>query len=307
MLRLLTGVLCCLALAAPAWAQSDSKELDRIWLEPTPPTQNESDWFPKSIKVKLGTIVDLNDKHLRVFMAGDEAESLIPSHRVLWFQVGSRSENEKAATEQFTQGKYADSLRPLLDVLSERPPIWRQQWLSMLAAQAALRSGRGAVALELVAQLDRRPLPPITVGMLPIAWRSGARRSDRISVSDLDAARERLTSGSPAVQLVAASWLLPSADRAKATAILEKLANQNERPLIAKLAVANLWRATAPPDVMDQMSQWQTSLAELPMVLRVGPTVAMIEKLKASGHGEAAKPWELSLKLTPPMPHPDLN
>ena len=48
-----------------------------------------------------------------------------------------------------------ESLTKLPDVLKERPPVWRQQWITMLASVAAWKSGRSKICLELVSQLDR--------------------------------------------------------------------------------------------------------------------------------------------------------
>ena len=41
-----------------------------------------------------------------------------------------------------------NSVRPLLDVLSERPPVWRQQWITMLAGFAAWKSDRARFTMN---------------------------------------------------------------------------------------------------------------------------------------------------------------
>ncbi len=271
---------------------------DRVWLEPIRPTASQSDWYARSIETRSGTILSLDSQQLRWVVAGDESESLVASHRVLWIEPGRSPDTERAALKLFAGGKFAESVRPLLDSVGERPPVWRQQWLSMLASYASWRGSRSAIALELVSQLDNRPLAPMAIAWLPIAWRSGAQ-----SVDAIDAGRARLADSSPATRLVAASWLLSSADRAGATATLEQLAVNKERPLIARLAAALLWRVAAPPQVTESMGQWQQTIESLPMALQVGPTITLIEKLRAAGQVEAARRHQLSLKLTPPFPH----
>jgi hypothetical protein len=302
-------VLVSLALATPiAVAQSptptpgDGRPADRIWIEPQKPTKAESDWYPRAIRQQSGKIISLDRDQLRWVVQGDEAESRIAASRVLWIEPGGTSENETDALRRFAAGDYAESLRPLLNVLSERPPVWRQQWISMLAAYAAWRSSRPAISLELVEQLDNRPLAPITLAWLPVGWRGGAPQPTAIQ-----AASSRLSDSSPAVRLVAASWLLSSPERAPATAVLEQLSNDNERPWIAHLAETLLWRVATPPQVSESRGEWLQKLDSLPMVLQVGPTITLMEKLQSAGQSDLAKRLELSLKLTPPIPHPEVD
>ncbi len=292
----LLSVLASLASAACAPCQ------DRIWLEPQRPTESQSRWYPRSIETRSGKIIRFDASQLQIVVDGDEVATLIAATRVLWVEPGDRSPAELAALQLFADGQYAQSVRPLLDVLAQRPPVWRQQWLSMTAAYAAWRSSRGAIAIELVSQLDKRPLAPLTIGWLPIAWRGGAPQPEAI-----DAAQKRLTDPSPAVRLVAASWLLSSQHRSPATAVLQQLAVNDERPLIAVLAEAVLWRVATPPQVVESIGDWQQKLDSLPMVLQVGPTITLIEKLRSAGRTEAATHLELSLKLTPPFPHPEIE
>lgn len=285
-----------------SFAQTVSAQrADRVWIEPVRPTAAQSDWYPRSVKVFAGTIVDLDAKQVRFVVAGDEVETRVAAERLLWFDAGKVSETELAAVGLFTDGKYAESVLPLVDVLNEKPPVWRQQWLSMLAANAAWRSSRSKISLELVSQLDRRPLAPIVIAYLPVSWRGGAQEAGAIA-----AANERLADQSPAVRLVAASWLLSSPARSEATSVLKQLSVNRDRPLIARLAESVLWRVATPPQVSEHWQDWQSKLDALPMVLQVGPTVTLIKKLRSAGQSAAADRLELSLQLTPPHPHPDL-
>ncbi|WP_442508293.1 hypothetical protein SH528x_007258 [Novipirellula sp. SH528] len=291
----LTIAVLSLVLQTGAWA-------DKVWLEPTRPTAAQSDWYPQAIQTHMSEIIALDAKQLTMRMAGDEKESLFAAHRVIWIEPADVGEKQAGAIKLFEQKKYDMALRGLLDSLSERPPVWRQQWLSMVAAQAAWRSSRGAIALELVSQLDRRPLPPITLAWLPIAWRNQRGIS---GAATTDAALNRLDDPSAAVRLVAASWLLSTNRREAATGTLKTLSADNARPVIARLAETVLWRTTPPPEVAAAAARWQERLDALPIVLQVGPTVAIVELLSNANQDEAAERLKLSLELTPPHPHPD--
>ncbi|MGI9469926.1 MAG: hypothetical protein ACR2NZ_00240 [Rubripirellula sp.] len=288
--RFLLLLGCCASIAASA------KGVDRVWIQPPRPTSTESDWYPRSIEVREGRVILFDGKQLRVICTGDEAETVIASGRVIWIEPDPVSDLEQEAVDLFEQGEHAASLLRLPDILKQRPPVWRQQRITMLSAVNAWLSGRASIALELVGQLDRRPLPLAVVAWLPIAWENGA-----LSTETLEAAKNRLEDPSPAVRLVAASWLLSASDRNQAITTLKSL-EQHPRVEIARLAEVLLWRITAPPQVADLATQWQARLDALPMALQTGPTKTVINKLRAAGQSERADQLKWSLEVTPIQP-----
>ncbi|MGB7329019.1 MAG: hypothetical protein WBD31_29330 [Rubripirellula sp.] len=289
---------CFVCVTAIATAQSP----DRIWLQPMPPTRAESDWYPRAITVVEGDVVDLDHQQLRVIVTGDEAETVVSARRVIWIEPGSVSPEQADAIKQFESGNHADALSALPAILKQRPPVWRQQWLTMMAANAAWKTSRADIALELVSQLDRRPLPPLVIAWLPIAWKNGGQ-----SAAVIQAAKTRLQDPSLAAQLVAASWLLSSADRSEATSVLESLATQTDRTDIAWLSKCLAWRTATPPQVAASSQRWQQELRKLPMVWQVGPTVTLVDKFQSAGQDDAAKQLKWALELTPIHPHPALQ
>ena len=278
-------------------ATSGLNAQDRVWLEPLRPAKSDSTWFARSIKQIDGKITQLDNKQLRFVVAGDEAETLAASHRVIWIESAGASKTEVAAMKLFADGQYAESLRPLLDSLKEKPPIWRQQWLSMMASVAASRGSNGKISLELVAQLDSRPLAPLILAWLPIHWDSSA---DSRAIAA--AASERLTDKSAAVRLVAASWLLSSPQRDKAIAALDRLVLENQRPVVARLAEIVRWRSATPPQIKQQADQWQARVAELPIVLQNGPNQTLIDRFQTAGLKPRAEKLRLSRELNSVAP-----
>ncbi len=280
-------------------AVAQSTSADRVWLAPGKKTAAQSDWYPQSIKVISGKVDSLNDKRLAILISGDEALSRFAAHRVIWIEPGAMSEKEAAALKLFADGDFAGALRPLIDSLSERPPVWRQQWLSMLAADAAKRSSRGEIALELVSQLDARPLAPYVLAWLPLAWESRPPPA-----ASIQAARGRIDDDSAAVKLVAASWLLSSPSRGDGSRVLKQLSLDPSRPMIAKLAAAVLWRTATPPQVAENASRWQQAVDQLPIVLQTGPMIALAQKFESAGLDREAKRLRLALEMTPALPYP---
>ena len=268
---------------------------DRIWLEPARPTVGQGDWFPRSIEVLSGRVVALDAEQFRVIPEGQNAETVTSAARVLWVEPEQVSDLEKGMIDLFREHKYAQSLSGLPDALKNRPPVWRQQWLTMLSANSAWLSGRATVALELVGQLDRRPLPAMVLAWLPIAWENGAQPPAVVR-----AAKERAQDSSAAVRLVVASWLLSSADRSQGLQIINELVKDSTTSKdISQLARILSWRITPPPQVAALRATWEKQIAALPMAIQTGPSRLLMNKLRASGQAEEAQRLQLSLELTP--------
>ncbi len=278
-------------------ADSGDARADQVWVEPLRPTPNESDWYPRGIEVHRGEVKQFDARQLRIKPSDDGDELVFAAARVLWIEREQVSELESEAMRLFAEGEYSSSLLKLPDILGAKPPIWRQQWVTMMAAVAAWKSGRGKIALELVSQLDRRPLPPVAVAWSPIAWTNRSPNPSAIA-----AAEARLADPSPLVQLVAASWLLSSPKRSEATAVLKQLESQ-PRPTLSKLARVLTWRAATPPEVIESADHWEASINQLPMVLQTGPLTLLVDKLRAAGESDRAERLRWSLELTPIHPH----
>ncbi|TWU56915.1 hypothetical protein Poly51_28330 [Rubripirellula tenax] len=289
-------VVFLVAITAIASGQSVA---DRIWVQPLPRIRTQSNWYPRAIETIDGRIVDFDNEKMRIVIEGDEVETLIAASRVIWVQPGEVSAVQKAAIENFDAKRYAEALQALPGLLKERPPVWRQQWLTMMAANASRETLRGDIAIELVSQIDRRGLPPLVTAWFPIAWQNGSQPA-----AIVQAAQKRLQDDSPAVRLVAASWLLSSADRSDASSVLNLLAGQTDRPEIASLARCVLWRTATPPEVAASVDKWQQELNQLPMVLQTGPMTGLADKFESAGQIEAAKVLRLQLELTPIHPSP---
>lgn len=268
---------------------------DRIWLEPSRSKVGQGDWYPRSIEVFSGSVVALDAEQFRVIPAGQNAETVKSAARVLWVEPEQVSDLEKSLINFFKQGKYTQSLSGLPAALKSRPPVWRQQWLTMLSANSAWLGGRAPVALELVGQLDRRSLPAMVLAWLPIAWENGAQPPLVVR-----AAKERAQDSSAAVRLVAASWLLSSAARNQGLQIINELVKDSETSKdISQLARILSWRVTPPPQVAALRATWEKQIAALPMAMQTGPSRLLLNKLRASGQAEEAKRLQLSLELTP--------
>ena len=285
--------------AQVGFAQADSpsaESLDRVWVQPPPSTGQTASWYPPAVRSVKGKILRFDSAQLEIVAQGASSASRLASERVLWIQPAGFELLEGPMAELYRKGDFADTLSKLPATLEQRPSIWRQQWITMLAANAAWKSRRSKIALDLVSQLDRRSLPPLAVAWLPIAWQRGVQSSEAIRDAE-----PRLSDPSEAVRLVAASWLLSSAKRNQAVAVLKQLVT-SDRKEISSLAGPLLWRIASPPEIQRLARQWEQQLAELPMVFQPGPTRALADQLEAAGMAADAKRLRWATELTPIHP-----
>jgi len=262
-------------------------------------------WHSRPLVTLTGTIVRFDAEQIQVLGNDQTVPTGYAADRVVDIAFTQIPGDQREAIAQFQQQNFAAALPALIRCVSDRetdsrPPVWRQQWLSMLAAQAAMRSNRGEIAIELVKQLDARPMPLMVLALLPIDWTGSVGEPLR------EAAVQAAASDSPAVKLVAASWLLRSREyRASADAALGRLANQRDRPELAGLAEMLRWRAKPPPEIQAGIMDWETEIQSLPMVMRTGPMICLLDVARQVGLQEVARKWELVLKHAVPTWHPD--
>ncbi len=307
LITLLAMALVC-GVVGPAFANpdpadptpTDESQPDQVWIDPERARRDGSDWYPRPIVQRSVRIVEFGAEAIKFIEGGGDEEQRLAAGRVLWVERGTASKHETKGLQLFAEQRYAESLPALIDAIGTRPPVWHQQWLSMVAAQAAWRSGRAKMALELVGQVDRLPFPPLVLAWMPIQWDSSAPSPEMV-----DAASARLANSSPAVQLVAASWLL-STKRGQASQVLRFLGSDSSRPDVARLAEFVVRRTSPPPEAKERVEQWQDEIESLPIVLQVGPSIMLMHKLQTSGLEKYADRVRLGLKLTPPHPHPEI-
>lgn len=266
-----------------------------IWLAPSTSETRGSNWYPAAIQKQQGQVVQFDRDAIVITDPKTSRSRRLASSRVLWIEADDQTDREKNIRSFFEEGRDTDVLSGLSDVLNERPPVWRQQWLTMVAAVSAWRTKRGKVALELISQIDQRPLPLMILAWLPIAW------TNQITAEPLVAdALARLSDPSPIVQLIASSWLLSSVHRNIASEKIKELIT-SERTEVAQLASALLWRVATPEQVKKSAEDWRDEIDRMPLMLQGGPLVLLKSKLQSSGETTAAEHLQWSIDVAPLM------
>ncbi|WP_436714548.1 hypothetical protein U8335_16000 [Roseiconus lacunae] len=281
----------------------------RIQLEPrqrAAANDPETRWYASPVKTVTGVVEQIDEHQISILVDGQTIAQRHSAARLISIEPLDLPDDQRQAIDAFGRQAYTDALTGLIRSVSEkevsqRPPVWRQQWLSMLASQAAMRSGRGEISLELVNQLDSRPLPQVVVALLPIDWTGTAEGTL------FDSAAKMASSPSLAVKLVAASWLLRSPKyRPAAETAIKRLSKQSDRPVIAMLATQLAWQTNSPAKLSEDFGVWRSSIDSLPMSLQTGPLILISSTARRLGLKDESKALNLSLIHAAPTWHPDL-
>ncbi|WP_153558444.1 hypothetical protein [Roseimaritima sediminicola] len=258
------------------------------------------DWRNRPLQVVTGSIQNWNEKHLQIQSAGGQDVTALRSEAVVWVLPHWSDADARAGARAYAEGQLAEAIAKMLAAIKKRPRSWQQEALSVRLAVAAFEAGRYPAAFELIAQLDRGDLPAVLVGQLPIVWSGRSRDAGLIA-----AAKARLDAPQPLLRLAAASALLSTSEAAAARRTLEDLAGDGTRPIVAKLADAQLWRTATPVETKQSASRWQEKCEAMPPAVTSGPWAAIAERLQTAGETEAALEYWLAVAMLSPDPdHP---
>lgn len=272
-------------------------EVDRVAYLPVTSDRQQDTWLAQPLLKLSGAIESFDAQQLEITVSGETQPTRIRTERIVWVQPGWDDEDARAGVEAYQAGDWPQAIARMLAALKKRPPVWRQEWLSVKLANAAFEAGRYPAAFELIAQLDRGALPVPMVGQLPIVW------SGRTTDAGLTAAAQaKLNAAEPLARLAAASVLLTTTEAPAAQRVLEALAADVERPLVAKLADAQLWRKATPVETARSAPRWQEKTNALPPAMITGPMAAIAERLQAAGEAERAVELWLAVALLSPDP-----
>ena len=292
---LLKPVLILLVFTLTSCCQCKVVQGSTIWLAPPESKEEYLTWYSPIIQKYTGEVIQYDDKVVAIVDDITKKQVRFRSSRVIWIEADDQTLLERKFRQSFEEKDDDAVLQGLSPVLMERPPVWRQQWLTMVAAVSASRTHRGRISLELVSQLDQRPLPLMVYAWLPIAWTNKSLPQPLIT----DAVN-RLSDSSELVELIASSWILASNQRALAISKLNQLAT-SDRSEVASLAKVLLWRASTPTDALKSVNQWRDTISKLPMVLQMGPLILLKDKVKSAGDPDMAKHLQWSIDTVPIM------
>ncbi len=198
-----------------------------------------------------GTVLEYTGQELRIRTPA--GETTLSATKVAKVDTNYPPQYGQALT-LLTSGK-SSAAAQLLDeaALGETRP-WVRRAILARQAIALHAAGQPSSAGDLALQIVEEDPYTVHLEALPLAWGSFPPNFERDR-----AARRWLQMPSLQAQLMGASWLVTTADRADALRVLQNLRKANQPP-IALLAEAQLWRTQIVTATATQAEQWQNQL-----------------------------------------------
>ncbi len=217
---------------------------------------------------RTGTIENYSGAGLVLTLANGRQET-IEVEKVLTLQTPSTAE-ETAGDALLAENKIADATTAFEKAKRSETRQWVVRRIRAKLIDCYERLKKLDVAgdefLAIVAEDSETPY----LAVAPFAWRTSD--APPLRAAAWLAARE------PAAQLLGASWLLASPERAAAIKVLKSLSSDLD-PHIAHLATAQLWRTTVVTVTQAEAARWQQQVERMPANLRGGPTLIVGDAL----------------------------
>ena len=195
------------------------------------------------------------------------------------------SKSAVEARQQLAAGAFPRAVVLLRQAIQEEQRPWASAMLQADLVRALLATEQAAAACEQFLMLLRDDPNTRFLNIAPLAWTDGGSDASLVG-----RASEWLKVDVPAAQLLAASYLIGTAQQEAALQTLERLAQDLDQR-IAGLAAAQVWRTREDVDFR-VLEQWKQKLLLLPKELRPGPYYVLAKHFEAADrYDEAVTTW----------------
>jgi tetratricopeptide (TPR) repeat protein len=229
---------------------------------------------------RTGEIVDYTGGGLVLRVAGG-AETTIPAERVLEVRAEWNALHRRGDA-LFAEGKFAEALEQYRQAVAQEQRAWVRRSLAAQAVWCYRNLGQHEYAASAFLTLATQDSASPYFDAIPLAW-----TSTQPGVALEAKLRKWLDDENSIVSLVAASWLLATADRSAAIERLRALTSAADAR-VALLAQAQLWRSQQATAKADDVARWQATIERIPEPLRAGPYYVVGQALARLGAGEEA-------------------
>jgi hypothetical protein len=211
---------------------------------------------------RQGEIVDFAGQMLQFRGPAGTVEAIPLAQVTEWRTTWTATKLQADAL--FAERKFTDAAAAYARARDEDPRTWARRQIMERLIECHLATGYTASAAEeffiLVASDPETPAWELA----PLAWQSS---SDQETTAR--AAQWFRDARNPAKQLVGASYLLASPQRADAATALQTLSTGPNKT-IASLAAIQLWRTRIASSTADEPARWLAGLERLPTEVRPG-------------------------------------
>jgi hypothetical protein len=219
-----------------------------------------------------GEVVDYTGRELTLRRLGGRDER-IEASRIVDVQSPWTAPH-KAADELFRSRKYAAALAAYREAAGLDQRGWVRRRIAAQTAWCLCYLDQTDAAIDLFLELVRQDPLTLHFDAIPLSWQTRVpdARVQRRASELLDARNSHVAI------LIGASWLLPTAHRAKSMDALRGLLASDD-PRIAHLAAAQLWRTRMAAATAEDVARWQEQIRRMPSAIRAGPTFVVAQAL----------------------------
>ncbi len=197
-------------------------------------------------------------------------------------------------------GELKKAFAALSQALRQEDRDWAWCELQATIAKLLVRMGNRDAAVDRIERILQKDDQSRHVCLLPLVWDESFPADERVT-----AAPEDLGNPLPARRLVAASALLhDTAHRPAATAVLQRIRQQQGLNRLGELAAAQLWRLPMldKPDDRNALAQvWSDQVREMPVECRNGPQYVVAKILRQQHRYDKAALGFLWTSLMSPL------
>ena len=172
-------------------------------------------------------------------------------------------------------GAFERAVVLLQQAIEQESRLWAVASLQADLVRALLAAEQTSAACDQFLILLRDDPNTRFLSIAPLSWTNGINDASMVT-----RANGWMNAEVPAAQLLAASYLIGTAQQETALEVLERLAQDIDQR-IAGLASAQVWRSRTDVDLR-VVDQWKQKLSAMPKELRAGPNYVL------AGHFEAA-------------------
>ena len=212
----------------------------------------------------VGEVVDFTGERLLLRHPSGREET-IKAARVVHVESDWVASHQQALQHIQTHS-YDQALEALTRALREERRVWVQRRLLSLYARCASYVNQSEQAIGSFLLLYGDDPTTQYFDTIPLPWTAAQpqpglqRRAEKWLAE----------SEKPIERLIAASWLLSTAQRAQATAALRDLVDAPDARIIF-LAEAQLWRTQVVSATPQDVVRWQERMERMPQAIRAGP------------------------------------
>ena len=212
--------------------------------------------------VRQGTVIDWKGSELEMELSG--RMTTIKNDRIISVETDWTADH-RLARDLIQKRQFASAITPLQNTLATES----REWVRRIALAELVRvldfAGQSREACEAYLLLLKSDPESRDFATIPLSWINTT--SDAATI---ELARKMVDSSLLPIQLLGASWLLTSTDRAAAIKKLEELSRDIDSR-IAHLATAQIWRAKLLELDETQLGRWERQIERMPKELRPGP------------------------------------